>query len=110
MIDEINDNDNVSEPRSLSKAATAEILGENLCVLFAIGKDGKMVRYYPEGFDFLTFDIDNQNITSEVNIQVRIPKCCLQEEPNIGFFEGVKLMFAMARCRCQIDGRCCRCP
>lgn len=95
-------------PRTLSPAATAEILGDNLCVLFAIGKDSTMVRYYPDGFDVSTFNIADETMTSSVVIDTRIPKCGDEAEP-VGFFDKIKIVL-FSHCPCLIDGRCKRCP
>lgn len=99
----------VSElPLTLSPAATAEILGDNLCVIFAIGKDGTMVRYYPNGFDVSAFDISDETMTSSVVIDTLIPKCGDWDEP-VGFFDKMKIVL-FSHCPCLIDGRCKRCP
>lgn len=95
-------------PLTLSPAATAEILGDNLCVIFAIGKDGTMVRYYPAGFDVSTFDIADETMSSSVVIDTRIPKCGGEDEP-VGFIDKMKIVL-FSHCPCLIDGRCKRCP
>ena len=84
------ENRNVSEnkpiARCLSQVATTEILGDNLCVLFAIGKNGEIVRFYPYGTNVAKKDKEHKKfqIPDEcgedavcLEISVRIPKCDL---------------------------------
>lgn len=108
IVSELPDTTVLELPRTLSPAATAEILGDNLCVLFAIGKDCTMVRYYPAGFDASAFNIDDETMTSSVVIDTRIPKCGDEDEP-VGFFDKIKIVL-FSHCPCLIDGRCRRCP
>jgi hypothetical protein len=64
-----------NQPLILSESATAEILGDKLCFLIAIGKDGKPVRFLPYGADLSASedDLSEDDTASILDISVRVP-------------------------------------
>lgn len=61
----------MTTPLNLSKAATEEILGDNLCLVFAIGKDGSIVRFYPEGVEPPVGELgESESISLEINTRI----------------------------------------
>lgn len=97
-------------PRILSKVATDEILGDNLCLLIAIGNNGEAVRYLPYGtneseLEFV--DSDDEEV-SHLEILLEIPK--IQEvttEDNVVIDSRLKkkcVIKAAKRCLCKFGG------
>ena len=74
-------NDKYVSPQNLSDQATKDILGDDLCVLFAIAKNGRIVRYYPYGVELPPDNLqlsDTETICFEITFCV--PKCNLNLE------------------------------
>jgi hypothetical protein len=94
-------------PRILSQAATDELLGEELNILFLVTKKGKILRYYPHGFDESTLkSLNNDSATTSLVIKTRIPKLdCVPE----GNFKNKFLAFFRACPCCQCGGQCTDC-
>lgn len=71
--------DETIAPRVLSKEATKEVLGENLSSLIAIGKDCKPVLFLPYSDQNMSEcnQVSDQELTTLLNITVRVPKQAL---------------------------------
>lgn len=74
-------NNKYISPQNLSDAVTNEILGGDFCVLFAIAKNGEVVRYYPSGAPLPPENIslpDSETICFEISFC--IPKCNFNDD------------------------------
>lgn len=74
-------NNKYVSPQNLSDAVTSEILGGDFCVLFAIAKNGEIVRYYPSGAPLSPENTplpESETICFEISFCV--PKCCLNDD------------------------------
>jgi len=97
-------------PRILSKEATNEIFGENLCLLIAVGKDGEAVRFLPYGVEEtpIVFNDNDEVITSLLEISIIVPK-----EPDTTNVDSLvmdtnsskKDLSAVALCICKQAGK-----
>jgi hypothetical protein len=63
-------------PRFLSEEATNEILGEDLCFLIAIAKNGKPVRFLPYGITEMSaeFNSTDEEMSTILEFSIRVPK------------------------------------
>lgn len=96
-------------PRILSKEATDEILGDNLCLLIAVGKNGEAVRYLPYGTDESELEFAD-SVDEDVNyleISIEIPKIPEVTGDNVVNDSRLKkkcVIRAAKRCLCKFGG------
>ncbi len=95
-------------PRFLSKEATHEILGENLCLLIAVGKNGEVVRFSPYGTEETPteFDCSDEETTDLIEISIKVPKKPESTPVNTLMMaaESPQQSVSAARCLCKIGG------
>jgi hypothetical protein len=73
-------NNKYISPQNLDDAITNEILGGDFCVLFAIAKNGEVVRYHPSGTPLPPKNTslpDSETVCFEISFCV--PKCYLDD-------------------------------
>jgi len=88
---------------TLSKAATAEILGDNLCFILAFGGDGNIVQYFPEGVAIDPEKSPIGNPLDSISISFK------NTDPNSCKPQAVQLMQA-ATYWCLKNGKWVQCP
>ncbi len=92
----------------LSREATNEILGDELCFLVAITKSGKAVRFFPHGTELHPDGIQpcEENAESILEISIKIPPMEFSDENCLlGLGLKSKKIPPTARCRCKQDGQ-----
>jgi hypothetical protein len=96
---DLNEGIDYVSPRILSKEASNEILGENLCLLIAVGKNGKVVRFLPYGVEETPVEFDSSDEeTTCLEISIKVPKA--SETSNMDALLGAAPSRSVARAPC----------
>jgi hypothetical protein len=95
----------------LSKAATEEILGDELCFIVAFGKNGEIIPYLHNGVEADSESLQNFNPMDYIDVNFKIPE---EQKPQVmGLLAtpetspAVKIMTLANRCR--INGQWVTC-
>jgi hypothetical protein len=102
---------NTNNVAILSKAATEEILGDDLCFVIAFGKNGEVIPYLHHGIETEPEAFQNFNPMDYIDVNFNLPE---EEQPQaLGLFSAPKPCGALGLMRlakrCLVNGQWITC-
>lgn len=108
------EDNNCATPRILSKEATNEILGDDLSLLLAIGKNGEVVRFLPNSMEGKPAKIIESEDASNPQIEISIHSPAAQNSSAVNSLlstttSNQSTINSLTGCICKIGGVVFRC-